>query len=124
MKVSHRTPPRRFSVGPDGAITLSHCADIALEPDEQVTFTTASGTEFDVVRKDWGYYATPSLNGRLPAHGLRPALVKSGDKSYLLLVAEGAEPAFFDYLDDQRMTMICWLDGPVEQILEDTGQCR
>ncbi len=121
MKVAQRTPPRRFSVGREGAITLTHCADIALEPDEQVTFTTAAGTEFDVVRKDWGYYATPSLNGRLPAHGLRPALVRSGDKSYLLLVAEGAEPAFFAYLSDQHMEVIRWLDGPVAELLEDAG---
>ena len=122
MKLTPHTPPRRFAVGHDGAITLSHCADIALEPDQQVTFTTASGTEFDVVRKDWGYYATPSLNGRLPAHGLRPALVRSGDKTYLLLVEHGAEPTFSAYLDDQRMTIICWLDGPVEHLHEDIGQ--
>jgi len=118
----NHTPARRFSVGHNGEITLSHCADIALEPDEQVTFTSESGTEFDVVCKAWGYYATPSLNGRLPAHGLRPALVRSGDKTYVLLVAREAEPAFRDYLNDQRMEIICWLDGPVESYLQDTGQ--
>lgn len=122
MKVVNHDPARRFTVGGDGKITLSHCADIALEPDEQVTFTSESGTEFDVVRKSWGYYATPSLNGRLPAHGLRPALVRSGDKIYVLLVAQGAETEFRDYLDDQRMEIIFWLDGPVESYFQDIGR--
>ncbi|MGE3316484.1 MAG: hypothetical protein AB7O26_15315, partial [Planctomycetaceae bacterium] len=63
MKFTPRIPPRMFDVGSAGSIRISHCADVALEPEEQITLATASGTEHDVVRKSWGYYATGSLNG-------------------------------------------------------------
>lgn len=109
MRIDHKTPPRRFRVG-DGAIELAHVADVGLDADEQVTFVGASGSEFDVVRKAWGYYATPSLNGRLPAHGLRPALCAGGDRLYLLLCETGAEAEFAAYLDAQSMRVLHWFD--------------
>ena len=63
---------------------------IQLEPDEQVTFVTDSGSEYDVARKSWGYYATPSLNSRLAGFGLRGVLVRGDDgKAYLFLVEMG-----------------------------------
>ncbi len=111
MDVRERKPPRRFAVGPKGAqATLAHCADVALEPDEMVSFVTASGTEFDVVRKAWGYYATPSLNARLPEKGLRPALVGSTTRRYVLLAEPARLDEFHAYLKSQHMTVIAWLD--------------
>jgi hypothetical protein len=111
MDVRAKKPPRRFEVGHEGnRITLSHCADIMLMPDEQVTFVTASGTQYDVVRKSWGYYATPSLNARLPSHGLRPALVSSGSRRYLLLVEADKLDALHAYLLSQGMKLVAWLD--------------
>lgn len=111
MEVRERMPARRFTVGPKEAqATLAHCADIALEPDEMVSFVTASGTEFDVVRKDWGYYATPSLNARLPEKGLRPALVGSATRRYVLLAEPGKLAEFHAYLRSQHMAVIAWLD--------------
>lgn len=111
MEVRERKPPRRFVVGSNEAeVTLSHCADIALDPDEQVSFVTASGTAFDVVRKAWGYYATPSLNARLPERGLRPALVGSATRRFVLLAEIAKLDAFDAYLTEQGMRVIAWLD--------------
>lgn len=108
MNVRRLDPPRRFAVG---GIEITHAADVELDADEQVTFTTASGTEFDVVRKDWGYYATPSLNRRLPEHGLRPALCRSSDgRTSILLCERGAEDRFAAYLSSQQMENLGWLD--------------
>ncbi len=76
MRVERRDPPREFQVGP---VTISHCADVELEPDEQITLVSGSGTEYDIVRKSWGYYATPSTNRRLAEHGLRAALTANAD---------------------------------------------
>ena len=118
MQVDRKDPPRRFAVG-DGSIELRHAADIALACDEMVTFTTAGGTEFDVVRKDWGYYATPSLNGRLPDKGLRPVLCASGDRLYLLLCEAGREADFADYLAGQKMRALRWLDTAGAEDFED-----
>ena len=75
-----------------------------------MTFVTESGTEYDVVRKSWGYYATPSLNARLPSFGLKPALVRSGERLYLLLVESMKEEEFHAYLRQQAMEIVCWLE--------------
>ena len=88
-------------------VRLTHVADVELEPGEVVTFEGG----FDVTRKEWGYYATPSLNGRLREHGLRAALVLGGGKLYLLLLEEGSEQAFEDYLREQELRVVAWLDS-------------
>lgn len=99
---------RRFTAG---GVEIAHVADVALEPDEQVTFTTPAGGELDVVRKDWGFYATSSLNRRLPDHGLRPVLVEGGDgRRWLLLVETGQERAFEAYRAEQGLEVVAWLD--------------
>lgn len=108
MEITEIKPPRQFKVK---TIEIKHCANITLEPDEQVTFETESGTEYDVVRKSWGYYATSSINGRLKEHGLRGVLVKnSGGRIYLLLVEKGKEPDFEQYMLKDDMKVMSWLD--------------
>jgi hypothetical protein len=113
MKIDRIDPPREFLVGhPGQEIAIRHGADIHMAPDEQVTLKTESGAEFDIVRKEWGYYATPSLNGRLASFGLRSALVMSGDRRYVLLVEKDKLADFDAYLKKQKMTVVAWLDGP------------
>ena len=59
-----------------------------------------------------GYYATPSINGRLRDHGLRAALVRNpAGKLYLMLVQGGREAEFQEYLRQDRQQVICWLDS-------------
>lgn len=111
MKIVPRTPPRKFRVGTDGHVELSDCGTIELAPDEQVTFTTEAGGEYDVARKSWGFYATPSLNGRLPRFGLRPALVKGLDEKFFVMLVERAhETAFHAYLVAEGLRLLRWLD--------------
>ena len=111
MKFSPVEPPREFAVGRDKQITLRDCSRIELEPNEQVTFVTQT-TEFDVAKKSWGYYATPSLNKRLHRFDLRGVLTKGadGDTFFLLLVERGKEDEFAGYLADTGMSIVCWLD--------------
>jgi hypothetical protein len=109
MRVDRIEPPREFQVG---GVTLRHCADVELEPEEQVTLVTSSETEYDIVRKSWGYYATPSLNRRLVEHGLRAALTANADGRVALMVVEhGCEQEFGTYLDAQQMRVVAWLDS-------------
>jgi hypothetical protein len=112
MKFTPTDPPRRFDVGLGEIIQLSDCGRVALAPDEQVTFVTEAGAEFDVSRKDWGFYATPSLNGRLQQFDLRAVLVKSpARRFYIFLVERGKEPAFERYLAVEEHRIIAWLDS-------------
>lgn len=120
MNIESLDPPRRFRPRADEELLISHVANVTLEPYEQLSFVTDSGTEFDVVRTEWGYVATPSLNRRVRQHGLRAVLVRNQDgRLYLLLVEEGKEEAFHAYLAETEQTIVSWADSDaaVHQIL-------
>lgn len=111
MEVEPVMPPRAFEVGFEVKRTILDCARIRLRADEQVTFVTEDGAEYDLCRKDFGFYATPSLNGRLPRCGLRPVLVRNRDgKCFLLLVEHGRETLFDRYCTEERLAVLGWLD--------------
>ena len=113
MKFALREPPRKFEVGNAVRFMMSDCGSIALEPDEQVTLTTPAGGEYDVARKDWGFYATPSLNGRLLDFGLRAVLIRNvvTGRYFVLLVEHGRETAFEAYMRQESLEVIAWLDS-------------
>lgn len=111
MKIDAKSPPRSYVVGREKQITIQDCGAIALEPDEQVTFLTAKAGEYDVARKDWGFYATPSTNARLSGFGLRTALVKNEQgRFYIMIVEKGHESAFDAYLAIEANRVVAWLD--------------
>lgn len=109
MKLSLEKIPRDFTVN---GVRIKDHGKILLEADEMVSFVTSSGAEFDFTRKDWGFYATPSLNGRLAKFGLRAALVRStqSNRFYVLVVERGKEPIFESYLAKERAELLLWMD--------------
>ena len=113
MKFAPKNPPRRFAVGNAVKFDMKDCGSLALDVDEQVTFTTEGGAEYDVARKDWGFYATPSLNGRLEQFGLRGVLIKNRGtgRYFVLLVEKGREAAFDAYCVHENLAVIAWLDS-------------
>ncbi len=111
MRLDPTTPPRTFIVGLDRSITIRDCGRLRLEPDEQVTLTTPAGAEYDVARKAWGFYATPSTNGRLRHFGLRTALVLNREsRLYVMLVEADSEAAFARYCAEEELEVLAWLD--------------
>lgn len=113
MKFEPKNPPRRFAVGNSVKFEMKDCGNLHLDADEQVTFVTPSGAEYDVAAKEWGFYATPSLNGRLEQFGLRGVLIRNRDtgRYFVLLVARGREPQFDDYCTQENLAVIAWLDS-------------
>lgn len=104
-------PPRAYRCGVADGVVMHDVGRVALDADEQVTFTTAGGGEYDLARKAWGFYATPSLNGRLPRFGLRAVLVRNTRRQwFVLLVERGQEEAFGAYLASERLEVVTWLD--------------
>ena len=117
MKFDPTVPPRKFKVGLDGGIELSECAKLSLQPDELVTLVDDKGSEYDIARKDWGYYATPSINGRLVRNGYKTALVRnSGGQYFIMLVMESSLAEFHAYRDREQQELVAWLD----ELKEDT----
>lgn len=113
MKFEPKQPPRLFKVGNSVKFDMQDCGVLRLEPDEQVTLVTESGAEYDVARKDWGFYATPSLNGRLEQFGLRGVLIKNRGtgRYFILLVERGREAQFDAYCEQENLAVIDWLDS-------------
>ena len=112
MDIKKIDPGRRFTVGTYTRIELSHVADIRLAENELVTFFGDEGAAHDVCRTPFGFYATQSMNSRLPSQKLRPALVKNEmERYYVLLVETGKEAAFDAYLDADKGELVAWLDG-------------
>lgn len=111
VKFERKNPPRTFEVGYDIKGTIADCGTMHLAADEQITFVTEAGGEYDVTRKDWGFYATPSLNSRLARFGLRGVLVKNRlDRFFVMLVERGREDAFERYVRQEPLVIVCWLD--------------
>ena len=112
MKFEPKSPPREFEVGYDVKGIIRDCGSVWLAADEQVTFLTEDGGEYDLTRKEWGFYATPSLNGRLASFNLRAVLVKNRvNRFFVLLVERGKEEAFDRYVRAEPLKIVTWLDS-------------
>ncbi len=115
MRFEPKQPPRLFQVGNAVKLDIKDCGSIELDHNEQLTFITPTGAEYDVARKDWGFYATPSLNGRLEQFGLRAVLIRNrGTGRYFMLLVESGKEALFDaYCLQENLAIVAWLDSTV-----------
>ena len=110
MKIDQKIPPREFKISKSSEISIKDVASITLGEDEQVTFTNED-KEFDVCKKKWGFYATPSTNRRLKSFGYLTCLCTNESGSiYVLVVDENYEDDFYLYIRDQNMKILSWLN--------------
>ena len=111
MDYSFKNKPRVFTVGKFNQIEIKDMGYLSLKPDEQITLVTESNNETDIVRKNWGFYSSGSLNRRLTENGFKPALVVNEfGLYYVMFVEKGRETLFQEYLDLERNFLICWLE--------------
>ena len=110
MKIKIKKKPRVFKVSiGNRKIQLKDTAEIILKQNEQVTFKNFS-SEYDVAKKDWGYYATPSINGRLKKEGFISALVKNKKKMiYLMVIHKSKKSEFNKYCKLHDQKVVKWL---------------
>jgi len=112
MRIKLNKPPRVFVIDKAKKFKMADCASIELKPDEQVTFLTPSGREYDVAAKSWGFYATPSINSRLKKQGFKTALVKNSQGRFFIMLVENEKIELFKryLINNQNSKIICWLD--------------
>lgn len=111
MKIDTKNPPRKYPVGKNGGIIIQDMGTISLEPDQQITFVTSEKHEYDLCRKNWGYYATPSINDRLKKFDFKTALVRNKkNQIYIMLVEKKKLDLFAAYLKEEDNSVIEWLD--------------
>jgi|GEM_PF-288153 len=124
MRIELKKTPRKFQVGQDKQITISDCGNIYLDPDEQVTFMTPTGKEYDFAAKSWGFYATPSVNSRLVNQGFKTALVKNSiGQCYIMVVDPIHMDEFKKYIREEKNEVVEWLDERklINQTSNNTG---
>jgi len=111
MRIKKKVPPRAFEVGQGRKIKMHDCGSVYLNANEQLTFITKSGKQYDVASKSWGFYATPSMNGRLKAQGFKTALVKNKLNRYFVMIVDKSKMAQFKrYLKVEKNKVVRWLD--------------
>lgn len=108
MKNQLNESPRTFSVND---IEISDYGKIELAANEQITLVNDSGQNYDIVAKNWGYYATPSVNSRLTKEGFKTALVKNSfNRYFIMIVKKGSLEQFQSYLESDNQELVEWLD--------------
>ena len=100
---------RKFKVGISN-ITLNEVAKISLKSNEMITFVNGK-IEYDIVKKNWGYYATPSINNRLLKFSLKTCIIKNKvtNNSFVILVQRNKKKEFSKYLEDEKCKVVKWL---------------
>ena len=110
MKIQIQTPGREFVVG-TSSITITDSGTITLDDDHQITFLETDKSEYDVCKKEWGYYATPSINGRLEHFNYMTCLVKnSAEKKYIMIVKTSKLEEFKTYLEIENLVIETWFN--------------
>jgi len=105
MKIKINKKARKFTVGIKKT-TLKNFGKIYLNNNEQITFIKKK-SEFDIVKKNWGYYATPSVNKRLKKFNFRTFLTKNSFKSiFIMIVHKEKIKEFKKYLNEDKIKII------------------
>lgn len=110
MRTIKRKKPRIFCVSKKNNIFLKDVGKIYLNDDENLTITSSNKKNYEICKKSWGYYATPSLNDRLRKNGFRTFLVKQRKKLFVLLVENNKQKQFNHYIKMEKYQIIKRLD--------------
>lgn len=111
MKIKLKKTPREFLVGIEKNITIKDFGKIYTNENEMLSFVNSNDKEYDIVAKNWGFYATPSINGRLINQGYKTALVKNSLGMYYIMIVDIEKiQSFNNYLEKDNQKLIEWLD--------------
>ena len=105
MRIKINKKPRKFIVGLKKTI-LKDLGKIYLNNNEQLTFIRKK-SQYDIVKKDWGYYATPSVNKRLKRFNFRTFITQNSFKAiYIMIVHKEKINQFKKYLKADKIKII------------------
>lgn len=91
---------RKFRPSKKFNITITEKAKISLENNEQITLIDQSKNEYDIVKKSWGYYSSPSINKRLVKNNYQAFLVQNINNKtiFLFTVQKSKKRMMQDYI--------------------------
>ena len=85
LKIIKKGKHRIYNVAAGKNIKLKCVGDIFLKNDELITFRDKK-KEFDITKKNWGYYATPSIDKRLKNYGYSTAIIQNKISKNIFIV--------------------------------------
>ena len=105
---------RKFTVGKDKDIDLYDKGSIYLNNNENISIHFNEKINYDVVKKNWGFYPIPSLNKRLKKFKLKPVIVKNLElETYFLMLVVDQQRKIIDfknYCKKEKLNIITWLN--------------
>ena len=103
---------RKFKPSKYSDIVLKDCGKIILNDNEQLTFSDKYNkkNDYDVTKKNWGYYATPSINGSLKKNNFISYIVlnKSTNLFFIMIVHKNKKNLFLKYLKKENLKIVTW----------------
>tara|TARA_B110000971_G_scaffold221989_1_gene272287 strand:- start:735 stop:1082 length:348 start_codon:yes stop_codon:yes gene_type:complete len=91
---------------------INKTGDIILKNNELVSFIeNKKKNEYDIVKKNWGYYVSSSINNRLKSNNFKIALIKNEqDKFFLCAVDSQKLDVFKNYIKKDNQKIVKWLN--------------
>jgi hypothetical protein len=106
MKIKLKKKFRKYKVG---NITINDCGNIFLKNNEQLTFIHNKSQEYDVCKKSWGFYATPSINYRLKKNNFSTFIIINKEKRFGIHIVDNKKKKYHKkYLKSQSLKIISW----------------
>lgn len=110
MKFNKNKKKRTFLTGVRNKEKIIDVGKIFLEKNEMITFETKNKSRHDVTKKDWGFYATQSINSRLKKK-FKTALVSNlQNRIYIMMVEKIKMNLFKKYCKLEKQKVLIWLD--------------
>ena len=111
MKIYKKKIPRVFKVGIKNKIILKDVGNVYLRDNENLTFISGKNKKYEICKKNWGFYATSSVNKRLNKEGFKTALVKNWqNKFFVMIVDKNKKTSFKEYCNKEKYRIVQWLD--------------
>ena len=110
MKIKKKN--RKFKPSKNSNLILKDCGEIVLENNELVTFVSKKklNETYDVTKKNWGYYATPSINKRLLKNNFFAYIVQNRETKnfFIMIVNSTKSKSFLKYIKKENLVLIPW----------------
>ena len=110
MKIKLKKKPRIFYPNKKKKLKIADYGQILLEPNEQICLITNRNSKHEITRKEWGFYATQSINSRLKKN-FKTAITENSKKNiFIMMVEKKYINSFKKYCKEHRQKVLIWLD--------------
>ena len=101
---------RKFKPSSKSRVIITEKAKIYMKHNEQITLIDINKNQYDIVKKSWGYYSTPSINKRLKNNNHKACIVKNIEKKTIFLFSVNIKKKneFNKYLKKNKIKVIKW----------------